>query len=156
MLKVPLAAKLLPIGMASEEWPRSKLYLSDLKLYYYSNEPWLFPSTSARVEEFIKLAESIVDSHPPDLKDIDFLETEEGRWASMRMSLAMPVVMSKLIREFRTVLYPPPWYDAPLRALEWLQTRTRRDDAQEQPPTAVLDTLSQRRLIHARTYKRTE
>jgi hypothetical protein len=102
--------------------------LSDLKLYYYSNEPWLYPSTSVRVKECIELAESIVDSHPSNLKDIDFLETDEGRRVSMRMSIAMPQFMNSLIEEFRTVLYPPPWY---VRALEWLETRGKRDDAQQ-------------------------
>src|SRR5215217_6625457 len=84
--------------------------LNDLKLYFYSNEPWLFPSTSARVKEFIERAESIVDSHPRNLKDIDFLETDEGHRASIRMSIAMPQFMNSLIEEFRTVLYTPPWY----------------------------------------------
>jgi hypothetical protein len=102
--------------------------LSELKLYYYSNEPWLYQSTSARVEDFIKLAESIVNSHPRDLKNIDFLKTEEGRRASIRMSIAMPQVMSSLIEEFRTILNPSPWY---VRALEWLEARGRRKDAQQ-------------------------
>jgi hypothetical protein len=102
--------------------------LNDLKLYYYSNEPWLYPSTSARVKEFIELAESIANSHPPDLKNIDFRKTDEGHRASIRMSIAMPQVMNSLIEEFRTVLYPLPWY---VRALEWLETRGKRDGAQQ-------------------------
>jgi hypothetical protein len=102
--------------------------LSDLKLYYYSNEPWLYQSTSAKAEDFIKLAESIANSHPPDLKDIDFFKTDEGHRASIRMSIAMPQFMNSLIEEFRTVLYPPPRY---VRALEWLETRGKRDDAQQ-------------------------
>lgn len=106
--------------------------LNGLKIYYYSNEPWLPPSTSARVEEFINLAESIVNSHPPDLKNIDFHWTDEGRRASDRMRIELPVFMGSLLREFRTVLYPVPWYyDQPLRLLAWIQDRTRRDDPQE-------------------------
>jgi hypothetical protein len=106
--------------------------LNDLKLYFYSNEPWLFPSTSARVKEFIELAESIVNSFPPDLKDIDFLQTEAGRRAAARMTVKLPGrLMDGLIQEFRTVLYPPPWYDRPLRALKWLEKRARRNGSQE-------------------------
>jgi hypothetical protein len=101
--------------------------LSDLKLYYYSNKPWLYQSTSAKVEDFIKLAQNIFDSHPRDLKNIDFFKTDEGRRASMRMSIAMPQVMNSLIEEFRTIMNPPPWY---VRALKWLETRGKRDDAQ--------------------------
>ncbi len=105
--------------------------LNDLKIYYYSNEPWLTPSTSARVEEDIKLAESIVNAHPADLKKLDFHWTDEGREASNRMRTELPVFMGSLLREFRTFLYPPPWYDAPLRFLAWLQSRNRKDDPQE-------------------------
>ena len=105
--------------------------LNDLKIYFYANEPWLPPSTAARVEEFIKLAQSIVNSHPPDLKNIDFHWTDEGRRASDRMRFELPVFMGSLLREFRTFLYPPPWYDAPLRLLAWIQSRTRRADSQE-------------------------
>ena len=103
--------------------------LNDLIHYYYSNKPWLYQSTSAKkVEEFIKMAKNIANSHPPDLKDIDFLKTEEGRKASIRMSVAMPQLMSSLIEEFREIINPPPWY---VRALEWLETRGRKDDAQQ-------------------------
>ena len=102
--------------------------LSDLKLYYYSNKPWLYQSTSAKVEDFIKLAESIANSHPPDLKDIDFFKTDEGHRASIRMSVAIPQLMSSLIEEFRGIINPPPRY---VRALEWLETRGKRDDAQQ-------------------------
>jgi hypothetical protein len=103
--------------------------LNDLILYYYSNEPWLYPSTSAKkVEEFVKMAESITDSHPPNLKDIDFRKTDEGQRASIRMSVAMPQVMSSLIEEFREIINPPPWY---VRALEWLEARGKRGDAQQ-------------------------
>jgi hypothetical protein len=67
--------------------------LNDLKLYFYSNEPWLFPSTSAGVKKFLNLAESIVNSYPPNLKDIDFLYTNEGRATSKRMRVDLPVLM---------------------------------------------------------------
>jgi hypothetical protein len=97
--------------------------LSDLKLYYCSNEPWLYQSTSAAVEDFIKLAESIANSHPPDLKDIDFFKTDEGHLASIRMSVAIPQLMSSLIEEFREIINPPPRY---VRALEWLETRGKK------------------------------
>ena len=102
--------------------------LNDLILYYYSNKPWLYQSTSAKnVEEFIKMAKNIANSHPPDLQDIDFLKTEEGQKASIRMSVAMPQLMSRLIEEFGEIINPPPWY---LHALEWLEARGRKDDAQ--------------------------
>jgi len=105
--------------------------LNDLKIYVYANEPWLPPSTAARVKEFIKLAESIVNSHPPDLKNIDFHWTDEGRRAADRMRFELPVFMGSLLREFRTFLYPPPLYLAPVRLLAWIESRTRRDDTQE-------------------------
>ena len=100
------------------------------KIYFYANEPWLPSSIAARVEEFIKLAQSIVNSHPPDLKNIDFHWTDEGRRASERMRIELPVFMGNLLREFRTFLYPPPWYDAPLRLLAWIESRTRRNEPQ--------------------------
>ena len=84
---------------------------NDLKLYYYSNEPWLAPSSSAKVKEFIELAESIVKSFPPNLKDIDFLQTEEGRKAIARMTVKLPGLVDGLTSEFRTFLHPPrPWW----------------------------------------------
>ena len=34
----------------------------------------------------------------------------------------------ELIDEFRAILYPPPWYDAPLQFLERIQARNRKPD----------------------------
>jgi hypothetical protein len=72
--------------------------LNGLKIHFFANEPWLPPSTAARVKEFINLAQSIVNSHPPDLKNIDFHWTDEGRRASERMRIELPVFMGSLLR----------------------------------------------------------
>ena len=50
-------------------------------------------------------------------------QNKEGRDASIRLYRELPVLRRTLEREFRAILYPPPWYDAPLRMLDWLQGR---------------------------------
>jgi hypothetical protein len=44
------------------------------------------------------------------------------------MSVAIPQLMNSLIEEFREIINPPPRY---VRALGWLETRGKRDDAQQ-------------------------
>ena len=99
---------------------------NELILYFFSNEAWLDPELAARVEDFIRTIKSITDAHPPDLKDIAFQLTPDGQRLSRRMRQEIAPLREDIIRDFKATLYPPPWYDVPLRLLERLRTSNRQ------------------------------
>lgn len=58
---------------------------------------------------------------------------KEGRDASTRLYRDLPVLRSELEDEYRAILYPPPWYETPLRFLGRIPTENRKpDDATNQ------------------------
>lgn len=98
---------------------------NDLILYFYSNEAWLDPETAARVEDFIAVVREITYARDPNFRSLRFYLSPEGQALSRRakdeISRARVVANSR----FKAVLYPP-WYNTPLKILEFIETRLRR------------------------------
>jgi hypothetical protein len=65
-----------------------------------------------------------------NLNERGYPRDKEGRDASMKLMRDPPVLRRELEDEFRAILYPPPWYDAPLRILERIPARNRPGDEQ--------------------------
>jgi hypothetical protein len=44
------------------------------------------------------------------------------------MRKEIPPLRESIVRDFKAILYPPPWYDAPLRFLDRITARNRKPD----------------------------
>jgi hypothetical protein len=103
----------------------------ELVHHFYSNEMWLAPDTCLKVEAFTEFAYLNMGDYVDDLNERGYPQSAEGRELSRRIMREIQPLRRELIDEFRAILYPAPWYDAPLRLLERLQTRNRKDASQE-------------------------
>ena len=111
--------------------------------YYRANEVWLEPETCLKIEEFMDNVYLPLGDYFDDLDVRGYPQTPEGRSAGRRIMRETQPLRRELIAELRTILYPPPWYDAPLRLLGRTQPRTRKpsdegsaasdEDGPEQP-----------------------
>jgi hypothetical protein len=99
--------------------------------YYSSNEVWLTPETGKKVEEYLIKITQAVQSYASTPDEGGFPEGEEGQALGRKAAEDTDDLRRALLGEFREILYPPPWYEAPLRWLEWLETRVRKDRSQE-------------------------
>jgi hypothetical protein len=109
---------------------------NELVHYYRSNEVWLAPDTCLKIEEFLDNVHLPLEDYLDDLDERGFPQTQEGRSAGLHVMRETQPLRRELIEEFRAILYPPPWYDAPLRLLAHIQARTRKpsdEDGPQQP-----------------------
>ena len=61
-----------------------------------------------------------------DLDERGYPQTSEGRAQGNRIMRETQPLRRELIDEFRAILYPPRWYDAPLRFLARITARNRK------------------------------
>jgi hypothetical protein len=97
--------------------------------YYRANEVWLEPGTCEKVETFMDNVYLPLGEYFDDLDERGYPKTAKGRALSGQIVQEVQPLRRELISEFRAILYPPPWYDAPLRFLEWLQPPRRGDSS---------------------------
>ena len=102
---------------------------SRLSNYYRPNEVWLAPATCEKVDLFLSNAILHKMRRTPRFSDAQLTVhgSKEVRVLSEKTLAQAKALREELIAEFREILYPPPWYDAPLRWLEWLETRVRKE-----------------------------
>jgi hypothetical protein len=93
----------------------------ELVIYYNSNAVWLDPQTCENIDSVTETAWTTAWDYMDNLNERGHPQNKEGRDASIRLYRELPVLRRTLEREFRAILYPPPWYDAPLRMLDRLQ-----------------------------------
>jgi hypothetical protein len=109
----------------AREAQRSFIELVD---YYRANEVWLDPDTCKKIESFLTNVHLPLGEYFDDLDERGYPKTSEGRSAATRIIQETQPLRRELIDEFRAILYPSPWYDAPLRLLARLPRRNRKDD----------------------------
>jgi len=100
--------------------------LQELSTYYYSNSVWLEPRTCEKIESVMDTAWSAAWEYSDNLNERGYAHGREGRDASRKLYRDLPVLRRDLEAEFRAILYPTPWWDYPLRALEKIHARNRK------------------------------
>jgi hypothetical protein len=106
--------------------------------HFYSNEMWLDPETCLKVEKFTEFAYLKVGEYVDDLDERGYPQTPEGRALGREIMREIQPLRRELIAEFRAIVYPPPWYEPPLRILERLERRDANESsaaASSDPPT---------------------
>jgi hypothetical protein len=103
--------------------------LQELVHYYHSNAVWLDPQTCEKIESVMDAAWTAAWDYADELNERGYTHNETGRNASRKLYSELPVLRRDLEDQFRAILYPPPWYDAPLRVLERIHARNRRNSA---------------------------
>ncbi len=98
----------------------------ELAVYYRSNAVWLDPATCDRIDSFLKTAIELAWVYEDSLNESGHPRSAEARDAALRLIDTIPPLRRKLEDQFRTILYPPPWYDVPLRFLSWLHVKNRK------------------------------
>lgn len=98
----------------------------DLVTYYHSNSVWLDPATCAKIESVMESAWTAALDYTDEMNKRGYPKNKAGRDASIKLTYELPVLRRNLEDQFRAILYPPPWYDAPLRFLERIQPRNRQ------------------------------
>ncbi len=98
----------------------------ELRHYYFSNAIWLDPESCEKIESFLEMAYTTMGGYVDDLNERGYPQTAEGRAAGSRILREIQPLRRELEVEFRAILYPPPWYEAPLQFLERLQNRNRK------------------------------
>jgi hypothetical protein len=97
----------------------------ELVIYYNSNAVWLDPQTCENIDSVIETAWTTASDYMDNLNERGHPRNKEGLDASVRLYRELPVLRRNLEMEFRAILYPPPWYDAPLRLFERVTHRNR-------------------------------
>jgi hypothetical protein len=109
----------------------------ELAVYYRSNAVWLDRATCDTIDSFLKTTLSLTQDYENSLESFENSLDERGhppsprseaevRDAALRLINAIPPLRRDLEEDFRSILYPPPWYEAPLRFLERIQARNRQ------------------------------
>lgn len=101
----------------------------ELVTYYHSNSVWLDSQTCEKIESVMETAWMAAWDYVDNTNERGYAHGQEGREASRKLYRELPVLRKELEDQFRTILYPPPWYDAPLQLLERIQVRNRQDFA---------------------------
>ncbi len=113
-----------------EQAEEAKRAFSELVLCYQSNEVWLEPDTCKKIESFMSNIYLSLGEYFDDLNERGYPQTAEGRKLGRRIWGETQPLRRELIDEFRTILYPPPWWDTPLRIFERLHTRNRKSTSE--------------------------
>jgi hypothetical protein len=100
----------------------------ELVNYYRANEVWLEPDTCKKVETFMDNVYLPLGDYIDDLDERGYPQTSEGRAQGNRIMRETQPLRRELIDEFRAILYPPRWHDAPLRFLRRTPARNRKPD----------------------------
>ena len=109
---------------------RAQQAVSELVECFRSNEVWLEPDTCRKIEEFVDKVYLPLGRYIDTLNERGYPigeQGEQGRNLGMQITRETQPLRRELINEFRAILYPPRWYEAPLRVLEGLQTRNSKE-----------------------------
>jgi hypothetical protein len=101
---------------------------------YRSNEVWLEPNTCQKVEAFMDKVYLPLGDYMDTLDERGYPlgpQGEQGRTLGRQIMREIQPLRRELINEFRAILYPPRWYEAPLRVLE----RRESSDAAANAPS---------------------
>ena len=110
----------------------------ELVNYYRSVEVCLDFDTCLKIEKFMDNVCLPLGEYMDTLDERGYPLGEQGqrgRDLGRRIMRETQPLRRELIEEFRTILYPPPWYDAPLRWLGRIQGGTRKPTDDETGPT---------------------
>lgn len=117
------------VKLPDVEYPTIEDYMvtyRELNSYYQKNSIWLDRVTCDEIDEF---------NHNLFMVEADYLlkldrdgipRSAEAREAAERLLLEIPPLRADLESRFRAILYPPPWWDYPLKVLEGIQARSRK------------------------------
>jgi hypothetical protein len=89
----------------------------ELVHYFYSHEMWLEEDTCLKIEKFTQFAYVNMGKYVDDLDERGHPSSAEGREMSTRMLRELQPLRRELINEFRTIVYPAPWYESALTSL---------------------------------------
>lgn len=104
---------------------------NNLIAYFRSNSIWLDRRTCDKIESLISTAHDAAYTYADELNERGYPRDKVGRDASLRLRSELGALRGELEDEFRAILYPAPWYDAPLRFLERMQARNRKADSDD-------------------------
>ncbi len=62
------------------------------------------------VERFLVATQEFITTYSPELRNVPQQWSPESRKAATRMRDELPVLKEDLIREFRGIVYPIPWW----------------------------------------------
>lgn len=136
MLQRRILAYVNPIQSASVDRNQQRAELSqafdELLISYNSNATWLELDTCDKIEAFLEMAYTNVGAYVDDVGERGYPQSREGRDASRLLLGEIQPLRRNLEAEFRAILYPRPWYGAPLALLEVLQPRNRKSAGESQ------------------------
>jgi hypothetical protein len=95
--------------------------------HFYSNEMWLDPETCLKVEKFTDFAYLKIGEYVDGLDEQGYPKTNEVWTLGRQIMREIQPLRRELIAEFREIVYPPPWYDAPMRFLALLPSRNSQE-----------------------------
>jgi len=98
---------------------------------FYRNEMWLESETCLKIEDFTNFAYRNLGEYQDQRAQRQYDLASERIELSRRITRELQPLRREVIDEFRAIVYPPPWYEAPLRLLESAQMQTR--EAQNSP-----------------------
>jgi hypothetical protein len=102
--------------------------MTELSHYVFAHALWLDAETNEIIESFLLDMTNTLNLYEANLDEQGY-PSDVGIAAARHIFEAVPAVREKPKAKFRAILYPPPWYDAPLRFLERTQARNRKPDA---------------------------
>jgi hypothetical protein len=103
----------------------------ELVHHFYSNEMWLDPETCLKIEKFTEFAHLKMGEYVDGLDEQGYPKTTETWTLGREIMREIQPLRREVIAEFRAILYPQSWKEAPLRALDWLQGRRGNEVSQE-------------------------
>jgi len=110
--------------------------ISELVGCFRSNEVWLEPDTCRKIEAFVDKVYLPLGDYIDTLDERGYPmgeHGEHGRDLGRRILRETQPLRRELIDEFRAILYPPRWYEAPLRVLERLGRRGTSEGSSDAP-----------------------
>jgi len=105
---------------------QAQLAVSELVGCFRSNEVWLEPDTCRKIEAFVDKVYLPLGDYMDTLDERGYPIGEQGkrgRDLGLLILRETQPLRRELIDEFRAILYPPRWYEAPLRLLERVERR---------------------------------
>lgn len=103
---------------------KNRKALEELSFYSSGHTLWLDLSVARTVYAFVSGLSQALGAYESEVnKDTPY--SPLATRAVEHVNRIVPEAESVLEREFRAILDPPPWWDYPLRALEWLEARNR-------------------------------
>jgi hypothetical protein len=114
-----------------EQYKAANEALAEFAVYFHGNEVWLAPDACEKIEVFLSKVWQPLEDYTERLDERGVPPDAETVVFGQQIVLETIPLRVELIAEFREILYPPPWYEAPLRWLEWLEAwgRKKHDNA---------------------------